>query len=103
HRRRVFVEGPLAEVVVVRVDLTRPLGRDEHARIVRVDAFQQLVEAGLDHSCAPSGGSLGGPPMVAASSTSSSTARSRSSFTITRLNSCRAASSSLARARRRSI
>src|SRR4051812_50187053 len=60
HRRRVLVEGPLAEVVVVRVDLARPLGRDEHARVVRVDTFQQLVKAGVDYSFAPSGGAGGG-------------------------------------------
>src|SRR3954454_15017706 len=103
HRRRVLVERPLAEVVVVRVDLTRPLGRHEHARVVRVDAVQQLIQAGLDHSVAPSEGSAVRPSMVAARSSSSCTARSRSSFTITRLNSCRAASSSFARASRRSI
>src|SRR3954471_9572709 len=54
HRRRILVEGPLAQVVVVRVDLTSPLGSDDHARVMRVDAFQQLVQAGLDHSFAPS-------------------------------------------------
>src|SRR4051794_13466635 len=81
HRGRVLVERPLTEVVVVRVDLAGPLGRDDHARVVRVDLVEQLVEAGLYHSFAPSGGS--GAPMVAAYSTSSSAARSRSSFTIT--------------------
>src|SRR3954465_13829609 len=69
HRGRVLVEGPLAEVVVVRVDLTRPLGSDDYARGVRIDSFQQLVQAGLDHSLAPSGGFS--PQMVAAYSTSS--------------------------------
>src|SRR4051794_18005534 len=100
HRRRVLVERPLAEVVVVRVDLTGPLGGDDHARVVRIDFFQQLVQAGLDHSFSFSGFA---PPMVAARSTSSSVARSRSSFTITRFHSPAAASSSRARVRRLSI
>src|SRR3954454_10235875 len=101
HGRRVLVEGPLPEVVVVRVDLARALGRDDHARVVRVDSFQQFVQARLDHSVAPSGDCR--PTTLAASCTSSSVARSRSSFSITCLNSGRAASSSRARARRRSI
>ena len=33
HRRRELLERPLTEVVVVRVDLTRALGGDDHARI----------------------------------------------------------------------
>src|SRR3954470_24466843 len=78
HRGRILVEGPLTEVVVVRVDLTRALGSDDHARVVRVDAVQQLVQAGLDHSCAPSGDCR--PITLAASATSFSVARSRSSF-----------------------
>src|SRR5690349_17233068 len=35
HRRRVLIESPLAEVVVVGVDLTGALGSDENARVVR--------------------------------------------------------------------
>src|SRR4051795_3235120 len=101
HRRRVLVEGALPEVVVLRVDLAGALGRDDHARVMRVDAFQQLVQAGLDHSFAPSGDCR--PSMVAATSTSSSVARSRSSLTITRFHSSAAASSSRARVRRFSI
>src|SRR3954452_14677799 len=101
HRRRVLVEGPLPKVVVVRVDLTGALGGDDHARVVRVDSLQQLVQAGLGHSFAPSGDCR--PSMVAAACTSSSTARSRSSLTITCSHSDAAASSSRARARRRSI
>src|SRR5919202_6044874 len=100
HRRRVLVEGPLAEVVVVGVDLPRPLRGDDHARVMRVDAFQQLVQAWLDHSVAPS--RICRRAMVAAYSTSSSTARSSSSLTITLSNSSRAISSSRARLRRRS-
>src|ERR1700744_377328 len=44
HRRRELVERALAEVVVVRVDLTGALGGHEDARVVRVDVFEQLVD-----------------------------------------------------------
>src|SRR5436190_9501437 len=99
HRRRVLVEGPLAEVVVVRVDLPRPLGGHDHCRIVGVDLLEQLVEAWLDHFWgAPL--LVGGSTIVAASRSSSATALSRSSLTITCLNSLRAVSSSSALARR---
>src|SRR3954451_20385157 len=81
HRRRILVEGPLPEVVVVRVDLTGALRSDDHARVVRVDTLQQLVQAGLDHSFAPSGDCR--RSMGAATFTSSSTARSRAAFSIT--------------------
>src|SRR4051794_22876901 len=94
HRRRVLVESALTEVVVVRVDLPGALGGDEHARVVRVDLLEQLVESGLDHH---------GAAMVAASSTSSPSARSRSSFTTTWPNSDWAAISSCATARRSRI
>src|SRR3954469_17192453 len=94
HRRRVLVESALAEVVVVGVDLPGALGGDQHARVVRVDLLEQLVQAGLDHHQAD---------MVAASSTSSSSARSRSSFTTTCWNSSWAAISSCATARRSRI
>src|SRR4051794_20695120 len=49
HRRRELVEGSLAEVVVVRVDLPRALGSDDHARVVRVDVVEQAVDARRDH------------------------------------------------------
>src|SRR4051794_19228587 len=93
HRRRVLVESPLAEVVVVGVDLARALGGDQDDRVMRVDLFQQCVQPWLDHS----------PHIVATSSTSSCTASSSLSLTITCLNSSRAAISSLATASRRSI
>src|SRR2546421_13016656 len=86
HRRRVLVERALAEVVVVGVDLARALGGDEDARIMRVDALQQGAETRLDHS----------RHIVATSSESSCTARLRSSLTITKSNSSRAAISSSA-------
>src|SRR5918997_1381055 len=50
HRRRELVERPLAEVVVVAVDLTRALGGDEHGRVVGVDLLEELVEARRDHA-----------------------------------------------------
>src|SRR4051794_17060101 len=40
HRRRELLEGPLAEVVVVAVDLPRALGGDDDARVRRVDVFE---------------------------------------------------------------
>src|SRR5919197_2918452 len=50
HRGRELLERALAEVVVVAVDLTRPLGGDDHARVRRVDVLQQAVNAGRDHA-----------------------------------------------------
>src|SRR3954453_4000012 len=50
HRRRELVEGPLTQVVVGRVDLTRALGGDEDRRVVGVDVVEQLVDAGTDHA-----------------------------------------------------
>src|SRR4051812_25078427 len=49
HRRRVLVERPLAEVVVVRVDLAGSLRGHDDRRVVRVDLREQRVEAWLDH------------------------------------------------------
>src|SRR3954447_13244492 len=49
HGRRVLLEGPLAEVVVVRVDLPRALGGHDHARVVGVDVVEQSIDAGRDH------------------------------------------------------
>src|SRR5439155_1683515 len=49
HRRRELVEGALAEVVVVAVDLARALRRDDHARVVGVDVLQQPVDSRRDH------------------------------------------------------
>src|SRR5215210_3782074 len=93
HRRRILVERPLAEVVVVRVDLPGALGGHQHHGVVGINALEQLVQTWLDH----------GGHMVAARPASSSTARSRSSLTRWWSNSSRAASSSRAAARRRSI
>src|SRR3954462_3959389 len=50
HRGRELLEGPLAEVVVVAVDLPRALGGDDHARVRRVDVFKEAVYARRDHS-----------------------------------------------------
>src|SRR5215207_5367071 len=46
HRRRELLEGALSEVVVVGVDLARPLGGDDHACVWGVDVLQQAVDAG---------------------------------------------------------
>src|SRR3954469_11218797 len=104
HRRRVLVERPLTEVVVVRVDLTGALGGYQNTRIVGVDTLQKGVEAGLDHSVAPSKLQ---PHTLATRSSRSCTAWPRSSLTIV-LWKCSASarassSSSRARERRRSI
>src|SRR3954467_1719313 len=79
HRRRVLVERPLAEVVVVRVDLAGSLGGHQNTRVMGVDTLQEGVEAGLDHSVAPSKLQ---PHTLATSSSSSRTAWPRSSLTI---------------------
>src|SRR3954471_19111742 len=79
HRRRVLVERPLTEVVVVRVDLAGTLGGHQNTRIMGVDTLQEGVEAGLDHSVAPSKLQ---PHTLATSSSSSCTAWPRSSLTI---------------------
>src|SRR5581483_5524627 len=80
ERRRVVVEGALAELVVVVVDLPGPLGAHDHERIAGIHVLEQIVDAGMDH----------GRDMVPAgarrprtSSVSSSTACSRSSFSTT--------------------
>src|SRR3954451_15404714 len=49
HRGRELVERPLAEVVVIGVDLTRALGGDDHTRVVGVDLLHELVDARADH------------------------------------------------------
>src|SRR5439155_21582995 len=83
QRRGELVERPLAELMVVVVDLPRALGGDDHERVARVDLVQQLVDAGMDH----------GRTMVAAPSkfratiaASSSAARSLSSLRTTKSN-----------------
>src|SRR3954452_4609986 len=93
HRRGVLVERPLAEVVVVRVELARALGGHEHDGVMRVDSLEKCVQSGLDHELV----------MVATSLLRSSTAASRSSFTTTWSNSPSAASSSCATFKRGSI
>src|SRR3954453_14852035 len=50
HRGRELVERPLAEVVVVRVDLARALGRDENGGVVGVDVLEEAVDARRDHA-----------------------------------------------------
>src|SRR3954470_11741988 len=92
HRRRELVERPLAQVVVVRVDLARALGGDENRRVVGVDVVEQLVDAGTDHGVSV-------PRTRAASSSPASSSRS---LTTTCSNSSAAASSSSATSRRRS-
>ncbi len=43
---RELLERALPEVVVVRVDLARALGGDDHARVVGVDVLEQAIDAG---------------------------------------------------------
>src|SRR6478736_4397264 len=50
HRRRELLERALAQIVVVRVDLPRALGGDDHARIGGVDVLKQAVYAGRNHT-----------------------------------------------------
>src|SRR3954471_21745468 len=50
HRRRELLEGALAEVVVVGVDLSRALGGHDHAGVVRVHVVKEAVDAGGDHA-----------------------------------------------------
>src|SRR3954453_3397913 len=98
HRRRELVEGALAQVVVVAVDLTRPLGRDQHGGVIGVDMLKERVDARVDHAFEGTSGPGRGPADQAwrrASRTiavSSSTASSRRSLTTTRANSSRASS-----------
>src|SRR5204862_1521966 len=73
--RRQLVEGALAQLVVVVVDLPGALRGDDDERVARVHVAEQLVDPRMDH----------GRDMVAARSssprttvTSSSTARSMS-------------------------
>src|SRR5919197_6238244 len=80
ERRQHLSERPLTELVVVVVDLPRPLRRDDHERVPRVHVAEELVDARVDH----------GRLMVAASSSSRRTidssspaARSGSSFSTT--------------------
>src|SRR3954469_16981287 len=50
HRRRELLEGALPEIVVVRVDLARALGGDDHTRVRGVDMLEQAVYAGRNHT-----------------------------------------------------
>src|SRR5258707_14850526 len=49
ERRRIVVEGALAELVVIVVDLPGTLGRDDDERIARVNMGEQIVDGGIDH------------------------------------------------------
>ena len=80
ERRRIVVEGALAELVVVVVDLPGTLRGHDDQRIARVNVLEQIVYAGMNHRFG----------MVAAGTAdrrtraeSSLTARSRSSFSTT--------------------
>src|SRR3954464_3325374 len=83
ERRRIVVEGAFAELVVVVVDLTSALGRDDDERIARINVLEQVVDAGIDHCRVMVAAGTRSPRT---SSVSSPTARSRSSFSITRSN-----------------
>src|SRR6266498_2678208 len=49
ERGRIVVEGALAELMVVVVDLPRTLGGDDHERVTLRDALEELIDAGMDH------------------------------------------------------
>src|SRR3954451_14685458 len=49
ERGREVVEGALAELMMVVVDLSRALGGDDHERAARVDILEQLVDAWRGH------------------------------------------------------
>src|ERR1039457_22791 len=89
QRRRKLVERPLAQLVVVVVDLPGALGRDDHQRVAGIDLLHQFVDAGMNH----------GRGMVAVALSSRATisdrrsaAAARSSFTTTWSNSPRSVS-----------
>src|SRR5213592_1021908 len=53
ERGRRFLEAhALTELMVVVVDLAGALRGDDDQRIARVDMFEQLVDAGMDHGAA---------------------------------------------------
>src|SRR5919109_2097857 len=79
ERRREIVERPLAELVMVVVDLARPLGSGDHERVAgAVDVCEQIFESWIHHRA----GSLPASWRSTISS-SRSTARRRSSFSTT--------------------
>src|SRR2546421_4186335 len=49
ERRREVVERPLAELVVVVVDLASALRCDDDQRVARVEVLEELVYARMDH------------------------------------------------------
>src|SRR3954469_15109745 len=89
HRRRELVERALAQVVVVAVDLPRPLGGDQHGGVVGVDMLEERVDARVDHALegtSARGGRRADQLSARAPRTipvSSSTASSRRSLTTT--------------------
>src|SRR5512133_1404398 len=79
RRGRLLEADPFAELVVIVVDLTSPLRRDDDERVARVDIVEELIDAGMDH------GLLMVPAACSSLRTmpaSSFAARSTSSFTI---------------------
>src|SRR6478672_378248 len=52
NERRHELASPLAELVVVRVDLTCALRRQDHQRVLGVDGREQVVDLGFDHRVA---------------------------------------------------
>src|SRR3954466_7852003 len=81
--RQVVAEGAFAELVVVVVDLPGALRGHDHERVARIHVLQQVIDSWMDHRrpMVPAGARR--PETMAASS---SVARSRSSFSITRSN-----------------
>src|SRR5437763_16740215 len=79
QRRRELVEGALAELVVVVVDLAGALGRDDHERIARVHLIHEMVDPGMTHRRAMGAAANSRSTMAP----SRAAARSRSSFSTT--------------------
>jgi len=48
RRRRLLEADPLAQLMVIVVDLTRSLGRHDHEGVAGVDIVEELVDAGPD-------------------------------------------------------
>src|SRR5919202_3032866 len=49
ERRREIVERPLAELMVIVVDLPGALGRHDHERVAGVDLLEQIVDLRIAH------------------------------------------------------
>src|SRR5688500_13223975 len=84
HERRHELAAPLAELVVVRVDLAGAFRGQDHQRVLGVNGSEQVVDLWFDHLSEGSSGASGlaerDASMIAATCDD---ARSSSSFTTT--------------------